>query len=157
MNSELESVEQMIRGFGLIWARPILKLRRTLYKNLIYLIFINNQIHKWAIFGKQNWRWGMLLKFDEGAKHWLIRYHKGCHFIETAGRWSWKSKSAKECVTTRLPNELALKMDGAQINDRDQTLDVNRSRCREAWARCRRICVSKFGVMLSVDLGVSSN
>eukprot|EP00982_Pelagococcus_subviridis_P016255 31465-Pelagococcus_subviridis.AAC.3 len=31
----------------------------------------------------------------------------------TAGRWSWKSKSAKECVTTHLPNELAPKMDGA--------------------------------------------
>ena len=23
--------------------------------------------------------------------------------VETAGRWSWKSKSAKECVTTHLP------------------------------------------------------
>ncbi|KAL0744965.1 hypothetical protein Bca101_100910 [Brassica carinata] len=27
----------------------------------------------------------------------------------TAGRWSWKSKSAKECVTTHLPNQLARK------------------------------------------------
>jgi hypothetical protein len=26
----------------------------------------------------------------------------------------WKSESAKECITTHLPNELALKMDGAQ-------------------------------------------
>ncbi len=42
------------------------------------------------------------------------RYHKRCRFIQTAGRWSWKSKSAKECVTTHLPNESALKMDGAQ-------------------------------------------
>ena len=33
----------------------------------------------------------------------LIRYHKGCWFILTAGRWS-QSKSAKECVTTHLPN-----------------------------------------------------
>ena len=31
----------------------------------------------------------------------------------TAGRWPWKSVSAKECVTTHLPNQLALKMDGA--------------------------------------------
>ncbi|KAF4094597.1 hypothetical protein G5714_024679 [Onychostoma macrolepis] len=31
----------------------------------------------------------------------------------TAGRWPWKSESAKECVTTHLPNQLALKMDGA--------------------------------------------
>ena len=33
--------------------------------------------------------------------------------IQTAGRWPWKSESAKECVTTHLPNQLALKMDGA--------------------------------------------
>ena len=34
----------------------------------------------------------------------------------TAGRWPWKSESAKECVTTHLPNQLALKMDGAQAS-----------------------------------------
>ncbi|KAL0745407.1 hypothetical protein Bca101_102090 [Brassica carinata] len=33
----------------------------------------------------------------------------------TAGRWSWKSKSAKECVT--VPNQLAPKMDGAEARD----------------------------------------
>jgi len=43
-----------------------------------------------------------------------FRYHKRCWFIKTAGRWPWKSESAKECVTTHLPNEPALKMDGAQ-------------------------------------------
>ena len=42
------------------------------------------------------------------------RSHKRCWFIQTAGRWPWKSESAKECVTTHLPNLLALKMDGAQ-------------------------------------------
>ena len=42
------------------------------------------------------------------------RTHKRCWFILTAGRWPWKSESAKECVTTHLPNELALKMDGAE-------------------------------------------
>ena len=32
-----------------------------------------------------------------------------------SSRWGpWKPESAKECVTTHLPNELALKMDGAQ-------------------------------------------
>ena len=36
--------------------------------------------------------------------------------ILTAGRWPWKSESAKECVTTHLPNQLALKMDGAQVS-----------------------------------------
>ncbi|KAA6397624.1 MAG: hypothetical protein EZS28_006851 [Streblomastix strix] len=39
---------------------------------------------------------------------------KRCQSIQTAGRWPWKSASAKECVTTHLPNGLALKMDGAQ-------------------------------------------
>ena len=34
----------------------------------------------------------------------------------TAGRWPWKSETAKECVTTHLPNELALKMDGAEAD-----------------------------------------
>src|ERR1044072_3324417 len=45
------------------------------------------------------------------------RPHKGCWSIKTAGRWSWKSKSAKECVTTHLPNQLAPKMDGAEARD----------------------------------------
>jgi len=27
----------------------------------------------------------------------IQRHHKGCIFILTAGQWSWKSKSAKEC------------------------------------------------------------
>ena len=35
---------------------------------------------------------------------------KDFRLIITAGRWSWKSKSAKVCVTTHLPNHLALKM-----------------------------------------------
>ena len=38
---------------------------------------------------------------------------EGCCWLKTAGRWSWKLTSAKECVTTHLPNASALKMDGA--------------------------------------------
>ena len=34
--------------------------------------------------------------------------------LKTAGRWPWKSEIAKECVTTHLPKQLALKMDGAK-------------------------------------------
>ncbi len=45
--------------------------------------------------------------------------------MKTAGRWSWKSKSAKECVTTHLPNQLALKMDGAQAGHRDRAIGAN--------------------------------
>ncbi|KAI3482710.1 hypothetical protein L1887_54596 [Cichorium endivia] len=63
---------------------------------------------KWAIFGKQNWRCGMNRKPGYGAKlRANLEPHKGCWSIKTAGRWSWKSKSAKECVTTHLPNQLA--------------------------------------------------
>jgi len=57
------------------------------------------------------------------AKDELSRYHKRRKFIETAGRWSWKLKTAKECVTTHLPNELALKMDGAQAHHFSYTID----------------------------------
>jgi hypothetical protein len=44
----------------------------------------------------------------------LIRHQKARELILTAGRWPWKSESAKECVTTHRPNQLAAKMDGAQ-------------------------------------------
>src|SRR5580692_8996022 len=74
-----------------------------------------NASAKWATFGKQNWRCGMNQTFR--LKRYtltLMRYHERCWLIQTAGRWPWKSESAKECVTTHLPNELALKMDGAQ-------------------------------------------
>ena len=52
----------------------------------------------------------------------------------TAGRWSWKLKSAKECVTTHLPNGLAPKMDGAEAAVRYQAADVQifASACRRA-------------------------
>ncbi len=53
------------------------------------------------------------------------RHSKRCWFIGTAGRWPWKSESAKECVTTHLPNELALKMDGAEANDLNSTVEAN--------------------------------
>ena len=42
-----------------------------------------------------------------------MRHQKRCWLIKTAGRWTWKLSSAKECVITHLPNQPALKMDGA--------------------------------------------
>ena len=45
--------------------------------------------------------------------------------MKTAGRWSWKSKSAKECVTTHLPNQLAPKMDGAQASPRNRAIEAD--------------------------------
>jgi len=44
----------------------------------------------------------------------IIRYHKKCCCIMTFGQWSWKSKSAKECVTTHQTNAIALKINGAE-------------------------------------------
>ena len=43
----------------------------------------------------------------------LMRSHERCWLLLTAGRWPWKSEFAKECVTTHLPKQLALKMDDA--------------------------------------------
>ena len=56
-----------------------------------------------------------------------MRYHERCWLIRTAGRWPWKSESAKECVTTHLPNQLALKMDGAGASDLYRTVAALRS------------------------------
>jgi len=44
--------------------------------------------------------------------------------IWTAGRWPWKLKFAKECVTTHLPNQSAPKMDGAEANLWNYATDV---------------------------------
>lgn len=35
-----------------------------------------------------------------------------------AGRWTWRSSSVKKCVVTYLPNDSALKMDGAKTPSR---------------------------------------
>ena len=49
------------------------------------------------------------------------RDHKRCCLVETEGRWPWRLESAKECVTTHLPNQIALKMDDAQVDYLDST------------------------------------
>ena len=46
-------------------------------------------------------------------------------------RWPWKSEPAKECVTTHLPSQLALKMDGA-IKDSVKVLSLAVTRHRLA-------------------------
>ncbi|KAL0744950.1 hypothetical protein Bca101_100895 [Brassica carinata] len=120
------------------------------------------------------WRPAAILAMQIVRLTWVGR--GGCfvepsHGIESskwaifAGRWSWKSKSAKECVTTHLPNQLAPKMDGAEARDLyrpsgqepglDETLKAKRgkpahpetaqpevgssgwkSTARVAWCRC---------------------
>ena len=74
----------------------------------------------------------------------LIRSHERCWLLKTAGRWPWKSESAKECVTTHLPKVLALKMDGAQADHR----------CAAAGASARRRRVGGRGAR-DAALGVS--
>jgi len=59
------------------------------------------------------------------SKSSLIRSHKRCDFIETAGQWPWKSASAKKCVTTYQPNEIALKMDDAETKNLYLTVKSN--------------------------------
>ena len=68
-------------------------------------------------------------------------------------------KSAKECVTTHLPNGLAPKMDGAAAGDRYQTADgcFVLLASRRANALRRRPAVRRGAVMRCADLGGSSN
>ena len=92
----------------------------------------------------------------------LMRYHKRCWLIKTAGRWTWKSSSAKECVTTHLPNQPALKMDGAVAWDLYRIgivslLASKRYRvggCRGCWEATG---VRQSGAATGTDLGSSSN
>ena len=58
-----------------------------------------------------------------------MRTHKRCWLIQTAGRWPRKLEPAKECVTTHLPNQLALKMDGAGASHLYQAVGAERDRC----------------------------
>ena len=54
-----------------------------------------------------------------------MRSQKRCWLLKTAGRWPWKSESAKECVTTHLPKQPALKMDGALASYVTYTLPLS--------------------------------
>ena len=84
----------------------------------------------------------------------------------TAGRWPWKSEPAKECVTTHLPNQPALKMDGAGASglyravEAKQThiicVDVSTSR-RVAVVSVEGAAVRPAGAATGADLGGSSN
>jgi hypothetical protein len=93
----------------------------------------------------------------------LMRYHKRCWLIQTAGRWPWKSESAKECVTTHLPNQLALKMDGARASDLYRTVvaiklytDHASTSRQVAVVSLEALGVSLGGAAAGADLGGSS-
>ncbi len=55
----------------------------------------------------------------------LAHQNKRCDLTMTTGRWSWKLKSAQECVTTHLSSQAALKMDDAEAGYRYQTIVAN--------------------------------
>ena len=84
--------------------------------------------------------------------------------IWTAGRWSWKLKFAKECVTTHLPNQSAPKMDGAQASSRYSTVGAVTALAGLEAPTSRRVVavsvegtgVSRPGAAASADLGGSS-
>ena len=84
--------------------------------------------------------------------------------LKTAGRWPWKSESAKECVTTHLPKQLALKMDGAKTSHLYSTvvaeltlavLKLRRVGRSQGWRR-RFLGVIPAGAAPGADLGGSS-
>ena len=86
--------------------------------------------------------------------------------LKTAGRWPWKSESAKECVTTHLPKQLALKMDGAKAFHlyptvgaepivRKEGLEAPTSR-KVAGVAQKAPSVNLAGAALGADLGGSS-
>ena len=86
--------------------------------------------------------------------------------LKTAGRWPWKSESAKECVTTHLPKQLALKMDGAEasclysaVRAREAGLFVRHEALtsrRVAAVASKVSGVSLPGAAVGADLGSSS-
>ncbi|KAL1444565.1 hypothetical protein MTO96_045491 [Rhipicephalus appendiculatus] len=95
-----------------------------------------------------------------------MRTHEGCWLLKTAGRWPWKSESAKECVTTHLPKQLAPKMDGA-LASRLSPAVAGREARNVGGAKPRRVggpqrCalkvsgVSPPGAAAGADLGGSS-
>ena len=79
--------------------------------------YLDHLSAKWANFGKQNWRCGMnqTLKLRRLNRRSLeTRKGVGCYRQQGGGHGS--RTSAKECVTTHLPKQLALKMDAAEAS-----------------------------------------
>jgi len=77
--------------------------------------------------------------------------------MKTAGRWPWKSESAKECVTTHLPNGSAPKMDDVQPCYLYSIVEAYYvSTCRRAFRLLRSFGANRNGAAESADLGGSS-
>ena len=84
--------------------------------------------------------------------------------LKTAGRWPWKSESAKECVTTHLPKQLALKMDGAKASHLYPTVEAEQAFHGPEASTSRKVAgvarktlgVNLVGAAPGADLGGSS-
>lgn len=76
----------------------------------------------------------------------------------TVGPWSWKSISAKECVTTHLPNELALKIDDAKAFYLNSTVKsvLIILRVGKRGDKEKVVGVTLYEFISSADLGSSS-
>ena len=114
---------------------------------------------QWANPGKQDWRCGMNRTRRSRARVPAHRSQKRCRGVMTAGRWPWKSESAKECVTTHLPNFAALKKDGAEAGLACAALALAQDRARSKRARGwgRSLAVKRGGPAPGADLGGSSD
>ncbi|KAI3671063.1 hypothetical protein L2E82_53600 [Cichorium intybus] len=96
-----------------------------------------------AIFGKQNWRCGMNRKPGYGAKlRANLEPTKGVGRLRQAGRWSWKSKSAKECVTTP-PAESTSPENGWRLSARPTP--GRRGKCQAPMSRRARRSLQNLG------------
>jgi len=85
-------------------------------------------------------------------------YHKRRSRILTAGRWPWKSETAKQCVTTDLPNSIALKMEEAR-RGRKYDIGLHNKERRRCWMylfSCRRAWreKTKFSVWTGMDFSL---
>ncbi|CAK9820208.1 hypothetical protein ANTQUA_LOCUS10547 [Anthophora quadrimaculata] len=79
-------------------------------------------------------------------------YHERRWLLKTAGRWPWKSESAKECVTTHLPKQLALKMNSAEASRLYSAVSGKRGGTR-VWARA---CLEPPSVQILVVVANTS-
>ena len=93
---------------------------------------------QWAVFGKQNWRCGMNQTLRLGC---LTRAHQTPQkvLVDIDSRTvAMEVGIAKECVTTHLPNQLALKMDGAGARDPCRAVEAMRAKCQASMSRRAR-------------------
>ena len=137
------------------------------FKGIVIILQVTSGPHLVSRTGDVGWTKRTRVKEPKGDTQPEPR--KGRRFIQTARRWPRKSESAKECVTTHLPNESVPKMDGAQVSRNDYfRYSTNNTpvfcevllsrRTREGYLCLLRSCIraTACGTAFSADLGGSS-